>query len=295
MLQSPTTRCFIALSALAFLLVVSGPAGAEKCSSSKLKAVAKKTKCLLGLEAKEAKSGDAKDPAKVAACGAKMSDAFAKAELTPPCTTTGDAGPIETKVDAFVDDIDTDLSISIPNPCQSNKLKAVAKKAKCLLGIEAKEALKGDTPDETKRQKCFDKFAAAFAKAELGGGCTTTGDTGTIEGKVDVFVNNVDGMLNPGSSTLVCGNTHIDANEECDPPGSSCGGSALCGSDCRCPCDLTGCPCDRSIRACACIPIPTTSSRWPTARPTAGGASTSRRSPCRRTRTSSPWWQPTTT
>src|SRR5438309_4044521 len=41
-----------------------------------------------------------------------------------------------------------------------------------------------------------------------------------------------------------CGNGSVDNGEQCDVPGSSCGGSALCRSDCTCPCDLTACPCD---------------------------------------------------
>jgi hypothetical protein len=41
-----------------------------------------------------------------------------------------------------------------------------------------------------------------------------------------------------GTCTLICGNGLVDASEQCDEPGSSCGGSALCQSDCTCPCDF---------------------------------------------------------
>src|SRR5438128_3655915 len=42
------------------------------------------------------------------------------------------------------------------------------------------------------------------------------------------------------STTLpaLCGNGTIDAGEQCDPPGSSCGAGALCSADCTCPCDF---------------------------------------------------------
>ncbi len=35
-----------------------------------------------------------------------------------------------------------------------------------------------------------------------------------------------------------CGNGVVDAGEQCDPAGSSCGAGALCQSDCTCPCDF---------------------------------------------------------
>ena len=37
---------------------------------------------------------------------------------------------------------------------------------------------------------------------------------------------------------VACGNGVVDAGEQCDPPGSSCGAGALCQSDCTCPCDF---------------------------------------------------------
>jgi len=35
-----------------------------------------------------------------------------------------------------------------------------------------------------------------------------------------------------------CGNGIITGDEQCDPPGSSCGGAVVCQSDCTCPCDF---------------------------------------------------------
>ena len=46
------------------------------------------------------------------------------------------------------------------------------------------------------------------------------------------------GSDHPGAVHTTCGNGFIDAGEQCDAPGSSCGGSALCQADCTCPCDF---------------------------------------------------------
>jgi hypothetical protein len=37
---------------------------------------------------------------------------------------------------------------------------------------------------------------------------------------------------------IQCGNGFIEAAEQCDRPGTSCGGSTVCQSDCTCPCDM---------------------------------------------------------
>lgn len=245
------------LGAFALMAVDGGVAMAKnKCAGSKIKSAAKKASCLLGLEAKEAKSGDPKDPAKVTACGSKLVTDFGKAEGKPPCLTTGDAGAIETKVDAFVSDVDTELSVGIPNSCQSSKIKAAAKKTKCLLGLRAKVIANDKPLDPLKVQKCVDKFTQGFSKAEAKPPCNTTGDTGTIEAKVDAFVDDVDSELNPVPTTTttttlpVCGDGILGGSEQCDPPCSTggCSGGSICNGSCQCEVQA----------ACACgAPTPT--------------------------------------
>jgi hypothetical protein len=171
--------------------------GPNKCAGSKIKATGNKTACLLGLESKEAKTGDAPPADKVAKCKSKFSSAFAKAEGgTVICLTSGDTVAIETKVDNFVAHVDTELSVGIPSACQAAKLKATGKKAKCLLALEAKQAAKGVTPPLDKIDKCKAKFSTAFVKAESKPvPCNTSGDAVEIEGDVDAFVSDVDTEL----------------------------------------------------------------------------------------------------
>jgi hypothetical protein len=74
--------------------------------------------------------------------------------------------------------------------CASGKEKVAGKKAACLLGVQSK----GETAppvDGTKIQKCKDKQSAAYAKADLKGGCASTGDASAIESKVDMFVTDI--------------------------------------------------------------------------------------------------------
>jgi hypothetical protein len=84
------------------------------------------------------------------------------------------------------------------NKCAGTKIKTAGKKAKCLLGIDAKAARYGVAPDPAKLQKCRDKLAAAFAKAESKIGCLTGGDAQDIEDKVEAFRVDVKAELEMG-------------------------------------------------------------------------------------------------
>ena len=176
---------------------------AAKCAGEKIKEASKKTACLAGLRAKEAAEGESPDPAKVMHCEEKLSSNFADLEAKGGCITTGDAPIIEAKVDAFVADLVSELNPSGPpaaNKCQGAKIKLAGKKAVCLLGLEAKAAAKGnflEPLDPSKVATCQDKLSSGFGKLEAKGDCATTGDAGTIEGKVDAFVTDV-------SSELAC-------------------------------------------------------------------------------------------
>lgn len=166
---------------------------AQKCASTKIKAAGKKAACLLSLESLAA-NGRPLDPVRVQKCKDKLGDpthgTFARADAKGGCLTPGDAPAVEAMVDALVDDVNTALNVGTPNSCQAAKLKAVGKKASCLLGLRAKEA-GGRGIDTGKLQACKDRMASTFDKFEAGGACATIGDAATIETKVDDFVDNV--------------------------------------------------------------------------------------------------------
>ncbi len=175
-----------------------GAAGAaNKCAASKLTSVAKGASCLLALEAKAAKSGAAPDAGKLARCRDQMDAAFAKAEAKPPCLTGGDAAAIQTRVDTFVTDLETALSVGVPNACQGTKLRAAGKAASCLLDRHAKVAKKDVAADPEKVQACRDKLAAKFEKLERKPVCGTSGDAAAIQVIVDAFVADADAQLTP--------------------------------------------------------------------------------------------------
>jgi plastocyanin len=75
--------------------------------------------------------------------------------------------------------------------CLAAKLKAAGKKAVAVVGCNAKAAQKGKPLDPACVTKAEAAFAKAFAKADSGEGCATTGDAGALEAVVDGFVQDV--------------------------------------------------------------------------------------------------------
>jgi hypothetical protein len=165
-----------------------------KCAAAKIKAVGKKASCLLALDSKVAGAGVAADPTKIQKCKDTLATAFDKLEAKGNCITSGDASTIEAVVDGFTADVDADLNPTGPpsaNKCQAGKIKAAATKTSCLLGLKAKAAGTGnilEPLDPVKFTKCVEKYTTAFSKLEDKGGCATSGDAATIEGKIDTFV-----------------------------------------------------------------------------------------------------------
>src|SRR5262245_31372273 len=200
--------CAIWLAVPALFLALAGSAPAQNnCAGKKIKAVGKTAKCLLGLDAKEAKSGVTPDPLKVQKCKDKLSSTFTKSEAEGSCGTTGDAQDVGAKVDAFVADVDSELGVGLPNGCKAATLRPAGKKAACLLGLEAKEAATGVAPDPAKVTKCKDKLTSTYAKGEARGGCGTTGDAQDIGAKVDAFVADTDGALSGAPTTTTTAGT----------------------------------------------------------------------------------------
>ncbi len=135
-------------------------------------------------------------------CEDKMLECFRDAERLGGCLTTGDVGPIQAKVEAFVTDAVSDLIPGFPfpvtNTCAANKQKAVAEataaKLECFEdpmrrfpGVVAPNCLVGADA----------KFTYAWDKIEGNGGCLTTGDDAALRAKLDAFVADVIADLNP--------------------------------------------------------------------------------------------------
>lgn len=168
--------------------------------------------------------------------------------------------------------------------CEAAKIKSAGKEARCLLNVYSAAAAKGGSPDSTKVQKCKDALSKRYTKLEAKGTCTTSGDTGAIEGKVDAFAADVNSELVGGGTgctpgclatgqgctadaeccSLTCNSGSHDCG--CAQVGGCCTGSAGCcsGQACvggRCPCvpsngacggnsDCCSNSCDIAVLAC---------------------------------------------
>ena len=72
--------------------------------------------------------------------------------------------------------------------CAVSKLKAANKKAAARLRCHEKALVQGKRVASACLLAADDRFLVAFAKAELKGGCATTGDQAELEERVDGFV-----------------------------------------------------------------------------------------------------------
>lgn len=75
--------------------------------------------------------------------------------------------------------------------CAAAKVRASGKKALKKLKCHATAIMRDDPVDPACLARAEQKFVEAFAKAELEGGCATTGDAAALEAMVDVFVGDV--------------------------------------------------------------------------------------------------------
>ena len=62
------------------------------------------------MEARAVAKGLSPDPLREMKCRNKFAVVFADTEAQHHCTTTGDAGDVEATIDAFVDDVVTELT-----------------------------------------------------------------------------------------------------------------------------------------------------------------------------------------
>jgi hypothetical protein len=234
---------------VAALVLSTGTAQADKCTSLRLKAIAKKEAGLLTCESKVAQKGD---PSLLTACQnkvlAKFSTSFAKSG-----TCSGVQADSETIADDCRDKVRAALpdGTATPSNCEAKRLMAAGKKAEKKLLCYSKAAKKGVAVDSTPGG-CLDKASAQFlASFNKLTGCGGDGQAASVETIVDTEC-----VAQHVATLAVCGNTHVDNGEQCDPPGSSCGGTAVCGSDCTCPCTVDTCPCDFLDPSVCLYPFP---------------------------------------
>ena len=131
---------------------------------------------------------------------------------------------------------------------------------------------------------CLDKASAKFVKSfDKITGCAGDGQAAAIEALVDgecvgqqlvadgsgtvtalcpTTTTSTTTTTTTASSTTTsttiptCGNGVVENGEQCDGPGSSCGGTDVCGSDCTCPCTVDTCPCDFLDPSVCLYPFP---------------------------------------
>ena len=254
---------------VAALVLSTGTARADKCTGLRLKAIAKKEYGLLLCQSKVAQKGD---PSLEAACDAKVlgkfSASFAK---------SGACSGVQADCEAIADDCRDKVRAALPDgtaaasKCEANRLKTAGKKAEKKLFCYSKAAKK-DAPVDSAVGGCLDKASAKFVKSfDKITGCTGDGQSAAIEALVDgecvgqqlvadgsgtvtalcpTTTTSTTTTTTTASSTTTsttiptCGNGVVENGEQCDAPGSSCGGTDVCGSDCTCPCTVDTCPCD---------------------------------------------------
>ena len=181
-----------------FALAAATPA--EQCAATKFTETGKNASGKLKCWSKEVFNSH---PTRFSECNAKVEGLlaykFAKAEAEGGCATTGDTGTIEAKVDAFTDDVVTELTGSpagallgtdAAKKCAGAKLRAAGKKTAFKTKCYSQAATTG-TLDPLCISRAEDVFHRKWAAAESKGGCATTNDEGAIEAKVDAFVGDV--------------------------------------------------------------------------------------------------------
>ena len=125
---------------------------------------------------------------------------WAKAEAARDCLApSGDEAAIAATVDAFLDDVVTDL-VNAPGPstCTARKLTLAGKTTSSRLKCHMQATARGVAVDPACLAKATDAFTSGWTKAEEAGDCQAgTDDVDIIEGKVDALIDDVASALLP--------------------------------------------------------------------------------------------------
>jgi hypothetical protein len=148
--------------------------------------------------------------------------------------------------------------------CKAAKARGAAKKAADVLNAFGKNARKPDLPRlGASLSKATSRLARDIAKAESNGGCLTTGDTASLQAKVDAFADDILGVAptTTTTSTASTTTTTVAAGTCTDPAGYPiCGGicpaTQVCsidaiGMECTCVTGSVGCDADLDTATCS--------------------------------------------
>lgn len=147
--------------------------------------------------------------------------------------------------------------------CKAAKARGAGKKAADVLSAFGKNVRK---PDPSRLGSSLSKAASrltrAIDKAESKGGCLTTGDTASLQAKVDAFADDILGVAPPTTTTTTASTTTTTvAAGTCTEPGGYpiCGGicpaTQVCSIDaismeCACATGSVGCDADLDTAMC---------------------------------------------
>ena len=204
-----------------------------RCESSKLGATATAARRLLVCHARAASSGEAVSVTCLDQARARFQQRFAQIEVgNHSCPTPGDATPIATLLDHFVDATATALRpLPGSSSCASRKLSALATDMLALGRLYAHD-LRIYDPDALAigLERAAVEFSGAFARVEAKDTCLTLGDAATIGSLAnDVFAGR-------------CGDGLARHVEQCDgADDAECPGQ--CRTDCTCPIPATSFTC----------------------------------------------------
>jgi hypothetical protein len=225
-----------------------------KCTSAKIKTVGKGAAAYAGCHSKGAAGSVATDLTCLSKASTKITGAFAKLDLKPPCATLGDGGARDTDTANYAVALDT--AVGHAGKCDAAKTKTVGKYIAAIMGCYAKAAAKAPGTVSNGPGSCTDKALVkmqnAINKIELKPPCSNfgLGNLAALQSAANNFIDAQTCLLAPNSAYCnpVCGNGSLEFGEACDAsagPAGSClavsntSAAFTCTGSCECPCPTT--------------------------------------------------------
>ncbi|MEO2167288.1 MAG: hypothetical protein ABGY42_04075, partial [bacterium] len=170
----------------------------SRCTAARIKALGTYTNSALRCLGKAARRGTAPD----AACEEKASGQFAakwsSAEAKDDCLSFADLDGATLALDSFTLDLESALLPNTRNRCAAAKLSEAARLSKGRAKCFAKALARGRDADAACFGKSTVKFEEKWAKAELRGGCPTTGDVAETHERIEALFSELGTCALPG-------------------------------------------------------------------------------------------------